>query len=874
MSKAAADRYQRQLLALLKEPGNDQCADCKARNPRWASWDQGVFLCVQCASMHRKLGSHITKVKSVTLDTWTKEQVDNMRRLGNVKVNSLLNPDERRNPPPPPDSGDERNGELERFIRNKYEYRVFAISPPPSPTPRAANGASNGGNLYAPPSDPPPPILPYRPPASAAPPPPSSAFGSSFLSPPSSSAFPASSSPSFPPRPSPTAARAVPTPSPPRGPKSVRFPDLPPTIIPSDTDSDDDEIDDPYGPSSSSSAPSSRSTLKRPRAPSASLLPPRKGVLRRSAPGASSEIFVDWAAFTRDSSLSHDDGDEDVSLASLGALGMRGAQVGMAGVYAPNGGGAMGVLPPQSQSQSQAHGHPQAPFAVPYGAGVGQQAMAAPAFSGGGGGGMPAVAPLQPQYTGSAKGYLHQQREHQHHRQQQQQQGLQPQQTGTGIDAFQQMFQPPGQRGSPNPFQQQQQQQLQQQQQQQQQSSPQQRTNPFHAHLFDRNAYSPSPQPPQGSSSPSPQPAPPTQPQAPPDPSPTLFGTATQHAQTQKAMDDIWAGLDFLGGGGSSSSNSAAAAPSSSFLAAPQPQQHFGGPPSASPFGSSAPSPAPQQQPQAPAPLRPQLTGFIPSSSFGQQLARESSPFAPSPSQQQQPPALSLQIPGTPGNHASSQPPSPAPFLQPQRTGFVPSSAFGQDLAARGSSPAANAPPAPLQPQRTGFVPSSRFGMELAQEQQQQQQASSSAFGGVRGERAVSPAPFDFPSAPPPAPPPQQQQRPNPFASIGQMGAALPGTQQQQQQQQQSMLMAAGQQQAGYRGSPNPFLQPQAQAQRPQLTGFAGAGGMAPMQQPPQQTGYGLQPQLTGFGGGGGGNPFLAFQQQQQQQQGGGGGWR
>jgi len=98
MSKPTTDRNQRQLVALLKEPGNDQCADCKSRNPRWASWDQGVFLCVQCASMHRKIGAHITKVKSVTLDTWTREQVDSMRQKGNLRVNAQLNPDERRHP--------------------------------------------------------------------------------------------------------------------------------------------------------------------------------------------------------------------------------------------------------------------------------------------------------------------------------------------------------------------------------------------------------------------------------------------------------------------------------------------------------------------------------------------------------------------------------------------------------------------------------------------------------------------------------------------------------------------------------------------------------------------------------------------------------
>ena len=43
--------------------------------PRWASWNLGIFLCIRCAGIHRNLGVHITKVKSVNLDTWTPEQV-------------------------------------------------------------------------------------------------------------------------------------------------------------------------------------------------------------------------------------------------------------------------------------------------------------------------------------------------------------------------------------------------------------------------------------------------------------------------------------------------------------------------------------------------------------------------------------------------------------------------------------------------------------------------------------------------------------------------------------------------------------------------------------------------------------------------------
>lgn len=43
--------------------------------PRWASWNLGVFLCIRCAGIHRNLGVHISKVKSVNLDSWTSEQI-------------------------------------------------------------------------------------------------------------------------------------------------------------------------------------------------------------------------------------------------------------------------------------------------------------------------------------------------------------------------------------------------------------------------------------------------------------------------------------------------------------------------------------------------------------------------------------------------------------------------------------------------------------------------------------------------------------------------------------------------------------------------------------------------------------------------------
>ena len=76
MSKRTQARNERELHQLLSISGNSQCADCAAQNPSWASWNLGVFLCMRCASLHRKLGTHISKVKSLSMDTWTSEQVE------------------------------------------------------------------------------------------------------------------------------------------------------------------------------------------------------------------------------------------------------------------------------------------------------------------------------------------------------------------------------------------------------------------------------------------------------------------------------------------------------------------------------------------------------------------------------------------------------------------------------------------------------------------------------------------------------------------------------------------------------------------------------------------------------------------------------
>ncbi|XP_015283851.1 PREDICTED: arf-GAP with Rho-GAP domain, ANK repeat and PH domain-containing protein 3-like, partial [Gekko japonicus] len=108
---------------------NRFCADCRALNPDWASVNLCVVICRQCAGQHRSLGSSISKVQSLKLDTsvWSNEMVQLFIVLGNEQVNRFwagrLLPSEALYP----DASTEQRRD---FITRKYRYGHYRLPHP------------------------------------------------------------------------------------------------------------------------------------------------------------------------------------------------------------------------------------------------------------------------------------------------------------------------------------------------------------------------------------------------------------------------------------------------------------------------------------------------------------------------------------------------------------------------------------------------------------------------------------------------------------------------------------------------------------------------------------------------------------------------
>uniref|UniRef100_A0A7N8YDP8 Arf-GAP with coiled-coil, ANK repeat and PH domain-containing protein n=1 Tax=Mastacembelus armatus TaxID=205130 RepID=A0A7N8YDP8_9TELE len=105
-------------------PGNELCCDCSQTSPCWASINLGVLLCIECSGIHRSLGVHCSKVRSLTLDSWEPELLKLMCELGNTVINQIYEGgcEELGAKKPGPSSSRQ---EKEAWIKAKYVEKRF-----------------------------------------------------------------------------------------------------------------------------------------------------------------------------------------------------------------------------------------------------------------------------------------------------------------------------------------------------------------------------------------------------------------------------------------------------------------------------------------------------------------------------------------------------------------------------------------------------------------------------------------------------------------------------------------------------------------------------------------------------------------------------
>ncbi|KAF6117183.1 ArfGAP with coiled-coil, ankyrin repeat and PH domains 2 [Phyllostomus discolor] len=104
-------------------PGNASCCDCGLADPRWASINLGITLCIECSGIHRSLGVHFSKVRSLTLDTWEPELLKLMCELGNDVINRVYEAKVEKMGIKKPQPGQRQ--EKEAYIKAKYVEKKF-----------------------------------------------------------------------------------------------------------------------------------------------------------------------------------------------------------------------------------------------------------------------------------------------------------------------------------------------------------------------------------------------------------------------------------------------------------------------------------------------------------------------------------------------------------------------------------------------------------------------------------------------------------------------------------------------------------------------------------------------------------------------------
>lgn len=168
-ARAADQASHAELKNLARRADNATCADCTAQRPGWAVLPHGVFVCIDCAQLHRHIGRHISQVKAFNTGTylWFEPELAVMRVAGNAPASAALCGAP--HAPTKPNADASPESKL-AYVRGKYADRSW-VAAPRSGSGADGTSAAVGTPCAAPRAEarPPPTRAPIRLPTAAAP---------------------------------------------------------------------------------------------------------------------------------------------------------------------------------------------------------------------------------------------------------------------------------------------------------------------------------------------------------------------------------------------------------------------------------------------------------------------------------------------------------------------------------------------------------------------------------------------------------------------------------------------------------------------------------------------------------------------------------